>query len=93
MRRYRCFLLDGYGTIRGAELIGAENDADAWHKAIELLGERPHFRDVEVWEQRRRLGERGEAGDKGAAPHDRLAEMIIRKLRRPDPTERRSAGA
>lgn len=86
MRQYRCFLLDARGTIRGAELIGAENDAEAWHKAIELLGQRPHFRDVEVWEQRRGI----EVADKGttdaahALDRHRSAEMIIRKLRRPD---------
>jgi hypothetical protein len=89
MHQYRCFLLDACGTIRGAELIGAENDAEAWHQAIELLGRRPHFRAVEVWEQRQGV----EAAGRGALDRDRSAERIIRKLRRPDVSGlRRAAG-
>lgn len=85
MQRYRCFLLDAQGTIRGAEVIGAENDTEAWRKAIELLAERPCFRDVQVWEQggiRPMNGERADGN--GTLRRDRSAVVIFRKLNHPD---------
>lgn len=86
MPRYSCFLLDASGAIRGAELIGAESDADAWHRAIELLKARPAFCDVEVWERSRRIErDNGAAPNGNGAPgHDGLSETTFRRLRRPD---------
>jgi hypothetical protein len=55
MQRYTCFLLDARGAIRGAEPIGAADDAEAWEAARRLLAERPNFSAVEVWERQRRI--------------------------------------
>ena len=80
MRRYNCFLLDAHGAIRGAELIAAATDADAWQEAMLLLHTRPHFRDVEVWERSRRA----ENGQNDGAGVYSLACLSLRRLPRPD---------
>ena len=99
MARYSCFLLDASGVIRGAELIGATSDAEAWHEAIELLKARPAFCDVEVWESSRGI-ERDDAAapdGNGSVGHHGLSETTFRRLHRPDdlrrsiPAENRAA--
>lgn len=91
MPRYNCFLLDASGAIRGAELIAAESDADAWQMAIELLQERPGFCNVEIWERSRRIdSENGAAPNDGSfVTHDGPSDMTFRRLNRPDDLGRR----
>lgn len=92
MPRYSCFLLDASGAIRGAEIITAKSDADAWHKAIELLEARPAFSNIEVWERSHRidLEQHGTApnGD-GSVERDSLPETAFRRLHRPVDVGRR----
>jgi hypothetical protein len=94
MQRYRCFLLDAHGTIRGAEVIGAENDAEAWRKARRLLEERPCFRDVQVWEQgaASRPAAGASADGHAALRRERPAIAILRKLTSPRLAARETDG-
>jgi hypothetical protein len=50
MSTYRCYFIDNDDHIGGpAEMIEATSTSEALTKALAMLGERPHYRTIEVW--------------------------------------------
>jgi hypothetical protein len=55
MAEYRCYLLDGFGAIRGVEVVAGEDDRRALAEARELLARRPEYFGFELWQRDRRV--------------------------------------
>lgn len=55
MTDYRCYLLDGWGAIRGVEVLAVEDDGGALAEARELMVRKPGFAGFELWQRNRRV--------------------------------------
>lgn len=54
MPTYRCYFFNREGHIVGpAEIIDAAEPPDAIDKALAMLGARPHYARIEVWDGER----------------------------------------
>jgi len=57
MPHYRCYILNGYGTIVSVDSVEADDDALAISLAGGLLRERHSaFAAIEIWHQKRMVG-------------------------------------
>lgn len=55
MTDYRCYLLDGQGTIRAVEEFCSPDDGAALARAREMLDRHSHLYGLELWQRQRRV--------------------------------------